>query len=548
MSFDADLIVLGAGPVGMCAAIEAGRRGRQVIVLERREETDPAGAKCNTVAARTMEVFRSFGISGQVAAAGLPDDFPTDVVTATSVTGPELDRLRLPSRRERASGGFADSDWPSPEPMVRLSQIYLEPVLKHALLTTAGVTAYFRANATAIAQDATGVTVTATMPDGTERRFRAQYLIGADGARSLTRHQIGAKLTGDAEIARSRSSLIRAPGLRALWGDRRPGWMSWIVNHEVKGILVAIDGQDIWLAHRALPQGETDFGMIDPDRSIRAMLGVGGDFAYEVLHHEDWIARRMVADRLRDGRIFIAGDAAHLWVPFAGYGMNAGIADAMNAVWTICNMLEGWAGPAMLDAYQAERHPITEQVSHHAMQAMLDMVDQLGKGPVPRALSSRLNPLGAAMRLVMGQRIAPINRAQFLPIGLNFGYYYRASTIIAADGTPPAYTMTDYQPSTVPGCRLPHFAVSGRPVIDLIGPVYTLICLDPAVDITPLTRAAGRVGMPLTLVNAPRPDLPCFTHPLLIVRRDQHIAWRGTTAPQDADALIAHLSGHIPED
>ncbi|WP_234186738.1 FAD-dependent monooxygenase [Shinella sp. NM-101] len=545
MSFDTDLIVLGAGPVGMCAAIEAGRRGRRVIVLEKREVEDPAGAKCNTVAARSMEVFRGFGIADQVAALGLPDDFPTDVVTATSVTGPEFDRLELPSRRERGEPRFPDSDWPSPEPMVRLSQIYLEPILKQAMQTTPGVTAHYRTEATEVAQDAEGVTVTARFPDGGLRRLRAPYLLGADGGRSLTRHAIGTRLMGDAEIARSRSTLVRAPGMRALWGNRRPGWMTWVVNDRVRGILVAIDGRDTWLLHRALPHGVADFETVDFDDSIRALLGVDRSFQYEVLNHEDWIARRMVAERIQDGRIFVAGDAAHLWVPFAGYGMNAGIADGMNAAWVICNLLEGWAGPAMRDAYQAERHPITEQVSRHAMQSMLDMVDALGGRPVPEVFSSRWNPLGMVMRKVMGRRIGPINRAQFLPEGLNFGYYYENSPIIAADGKAPAYTMAGHTPSTVPGCRLAHVLIGATPVQDLLGPVYTLFRFDPMLDTDPLIASAARRGMPLKLVDAPHPGHPAYTHPLIIARRDQHVAWRGKAPPSDPDALITRLSGHV---
>lgn len=544
MTPDADILVIGAGPVGMSAAIEAARRGKSVIVVERRLAGDPAGAKCNTVAARTMETFRSFGVADAVAAAGLPDDFPTDVLCATSVTGLELTRVPLPSRAERGDPRFSAISWPSPEPMVRVSQIYIEPILREAILAMSGVTAHFGSEATSIEQDDEKVTVTVRLADGIHRSFSARYLIGCDGGRSMVRKAIGAKLTGDAEIAHSRSTLIRAPGLAALWGERRPAWMSWIVNSDVRGILVAIDGRDTWLVHRALPQGETNFEKVDFDGSIRAVLGVGADFRYEVIHHEDWIGRRMVSDRLRDGRVFIAGDAAHLWVPFAGYGMNAGIADAINAVWSICNVLDGWAGADMLDAYEAERQPITEQVSRYAMQSMLDMIDALGKGPVPRAFASRYNPAGLAMRTYMAKKIAPINNAQFLPIGLNFGYFYDRSPIIVADGSPPAYTMDTYTPSTVPGCRLPHLEVSGRPVMDLLGPAYTLLRFDPAVDGAPIIAAAARVGVPLAVVDAPPEHDPAvFPCPLVIVRRDQHVAWRSHAAPADPDALIARLAG-----
>ncbi|TVP44628.1 MAG: FAD-binding protein [Halomonas sp.] len=546
-NFDADLLIVGAGPVGMSAAIEAGRRGKRVIILEQREAENPAGAKCNTVAARSMEIFRSFGIADQVAAAGLPDDYPTDVIVATSVTGSELTRLKLPSRNERGGEEFGDSSWPSPEPMVRVSQIYLEPILKQAMLSTPGITAHFSAEVTAVTQDDDSCTLTATFADGTSRSLRAPYLLGADGARSLVRKSTGAKLTGDAEIARTRSTLIHAPTLNELWGDRRPAWMSWLVNHEARGVLVAIDGQDTWLVHRALPRGETDFETVDRDASLRAVLGVDKSFHYEVLHHEDWIGRRMVADRLRDRRIFVAGDAAHLWVPMAGYGMNAGIADAINAVWVICNMLEGWAGSKMLEAYNAERHPITDQVSRHAMQVMVDMMDALGKDQVPRAFSSRYNPAGLAMRVYMARKLAPINEAQFLPEGLNFGYFYEGSPIIQADGKAPDYSMDTHTPSTVPGCRLPHFFVDGRPVMDLLGPVYTLLRFDPALDTSALTNAADQAGMPLKVVDAQRPDDPAFTHSLIIVRRDQHIAWRGQSSPADPAALVARLAGYSAE-
>jgi len=542
--FDADIIIVGAGPVGMTAAIEAGRRGKSVIVLERRDVENPAGAKCNSVAARTMETFRSLGIADDVAQAGLPDDFPTDVICATSVTGPELTRLELPSRNERGAPRFGDSKWRAAEPMVRVSQIYLEPILKRKMLATPGVAAHFKAEVSQVGQDADGVTVNATLADGSVATFTGQYLLGCDGGRSLVRKTIGATLTGDAEIARTRSTLIHAPGLKALWGKRRPAWMSWIVNSQARGIVVAIDGRDTWLVHRPLPEGETEFDAVDFDTSIRAVLGVDGDFDYEVINHEDWIGRRMVADKMRDRRIFIAGDAAHLWVPFAGYGMNAGIADAMNAVWAISNVLDGWAGPAMLDAYEAERHPITEQVSRHAMQSMLDTVEALGKGSVPKAFSSRYNPAGIAMRAVMARKIGPLNAAQFLPEGLNFGYFYDRSPVIVADGLAPGYSMGAHTPSTVPGCRLPHFLIDGRPVVDLLGPAYTLLRFDPGIDVAPLVKAAGRAGMPLKLVDARMPSGdPAFTHPLMIVRPDQHVAWRGKSIPTDPETLIARLAG-----
>lgn len=136
---DAPIIVVGAGPVGTCLAIDAATRGVSVIIVEARGVDDPADAKCNTVAARTMETFRRFGIAGDVRAQGLPDDYPTDTLYTTSIAGPELTRIRMPARNERQQPGFADSDWLTPESMVRVSQLYLEPVLRRKLLSMPNV-------------------------------------------------------------------------------------------------------------------------------------------------------------------------------------------------------------------------------------------------------------------------------------------------------------------------------------------------------------------------------------------------------------------------
>ena len=116
-----------------------------------------------------------------------------------------------------------------------------------------------------------------------------------------------------------------------------------------------------------------DFESVDRDRCLRLVVGVGPDFDYEVISKEDWYGRRLIADKFRDRRVFVCGDAAHIWVPFAGYGMNAGIADAMNLSWMLAGVLHGWADPAILHAHEAERWPITEQVSHYAMNTSVAM-------------------------------------------------------------------------------------------------------------------------------------------------------------------------------
>jgi 2-polyprenyl-6-methoxyphenol hydroxylase-like FAD-dependent oxidoreductase len=532
----------------MSLAIAAAMRGVDVIVVEPRAAGAPPSTKCNSVSSRTLEIFRQFGVSDAVRAAGLPDDYPTDTLYATSLTGPEITRLRLPSRNERSQPGFLDSHWATPEPVVRVSQYFLEPILFERMRRAPEITVLNGVRVERYEHTETGVTVHCRADEGGEPvTVKARFLAGCDGGRSTIRKAMGVQLLGDAEIAWTRSTLVKAPHMKALFGKRRPAWMTWTVNHEIRGNVVAIDGRDMWLVHRALPRGCRDFEALHFDRSIRAVLGVGPDFTWDVLHHEDWVGRRLVADRFRDRNVFLAGDAAHIWIPYAGYGMNAGIADGVNLAWVLSAVCNGWAPPAILDAYEAERRPITEQVSQLAMRKVAENVEAIGRGDPPRALAWR-NPVGAAVRAIAAKKLYAVNVPQFAPEGLNFGYFYEGSPIIAYDGeAAPAYSMGEVTPSTVPGCRMPHFWLDGGSVYDRLGLDYTLVRFDPAADVSALTSAASEAGLPLVLIDAPRqPATGVFRHRLLIVRHDQMVAWRGDDVPADPRALVARLQARIP--
>lgn len=544
----ATIAVAGAGPVGMCLAIDASLRGLDVVVIEPRQMNDPPGAKCNTVAARTMEVFRRFGIADAVRNSGLPDEFPTDVIYCTSVAGEEITRISQPSRAERQLDGWPDSGWRTPEPVVRASQIYLEPVLSEKMRSLPNVTLLNGTTVEAFEQSEQGVKVQCRDSTGEPVVVTAEFLAGCDGGRSTVRRAMGATLVGDTELGRTRTSLIRAPGIRDLFRDRRPVWMSWVLNPKANGTVIAIDGSELWLVHRAMPEASTDWDDLDFDQSIRDVLGVGSDFQYEVVSHEDWIGRRMVADRMRDGRVFLAGDAAHLWIPLAGYGMNAGITDAMTLSWLISSVVAGWGDCAILDCYEAERLPITDQASRSAMGIAL------ANAAKARPLLADSNmwspgPEGEAARARLAPVLREVNIDQFVPEGLNFGYFYDGSPIISYDGAEaPAYSMGSVTPSTVPGCRMPHFMVDDHPILDLLGPDYTLVRFEESVDAEPLVLAAKRSGMPLKVVDCPRPtNPPVFEHALLVVRSDQHVAWRGNEVPQDPDRLVHRLRGAISE-
>ncbi|MBX3610554.1 MAG: FAD-dependent oxidoreductase [Hydrogenophaga sp.] len=547
--FDTDVLIVGAGPVGLTLAMDLAGRGVRVTVAELRAWLEPPSVKCNHVSARTMERFRQLGVADKLRRGGLPDTHPNDVVFRTAMTGHELTRIPIPNRLERfVDNGGPDTWWPTPEPPHRINQIYLEPILLEHAAALPNVTLHNRTRVTAFEQDAEGVRATLqSLDDGSERTVRARYLVGCDGGSSSVRKAIGAQFEGTAVIQQVQSTFIRARDLLSRLPGK-PAWCYYAVNPRRCGTVFAIDGHETWLVHNHLHPHETDFDAVDRDQSIRHILGVGADFEYEVISKEDWVGRRLVANRFRDRRVFIAGDAAHLWVPYAGYGMNAGIADALNLSWLLAAQVQGWADPAMLDAYEAERQPITEQVSRFAMDHAQKMIR--ARSAVPPNIEAD-DDAGRAERARIGEEAYRLNVQQFCCAGLNFGYYYQGSPIIAADpdDAPPPYAMGDFTPSTAPGCRAPHFWLAdGRSLYDALGPGYTLLCTRPGVDARALLAAADAAGIPMQGLDiadeAARP--PEYRHALLLVRPDQHVVWRGEKLPGDVQVLLAQLRGATP--
>jgi 2-polyprenyl-6-methoxyphenol hydroxylase-like FAD-dependent oxidoreductase len=540
----ASVVIAGGGPVGLTLALDLAWRGIDVVVIEQRRAYEPPSVKCNHVSSRTMETFRRLGVATEIRAAGLPDDYPNDVAVRTRATGHELTRIPIPSRRHRftATGG-PDTDWPTPEPAHRINQIYFEPILFRCAAEAARIRILSHTRYERHEQHEDNVRVSVRdLETDTNVTIECRYFIGCDGGRSEVRRQIGAKLSGDDVIQRVQSSYILAPQLAELITSS-PAWMSYLYTPERAGNLVAIDGRERWLVHNYLLPHEAGFESVDRDRCIRTLLGVGPDFHYELLGREDWVGRRLVANTVRNRRVFICGDAAHLWVPYAGYGMNAGIADAVNLSWMLAAHLRGWAPPTILDAHENERLPTTELVSRfvarHATSAIAERTS------VPAEIDDD-SAAGAAARARIGTAAYNLHVQQFACAGLNYGYCYESSPLIAYDGEPaPGWSMREYTPSTVPGCRTPHLWLPGRrSLYDAMGPEYTVLRFDPAIEISGLVRAASECDMPLSVLDIGIRQLPQpYRHKLLLSRPDQHVAWRGDRLPDDPRALIDIVRG-----
>jgi len=542
------VLIVGAGPVGLTLALDLARRGIEVAIIEQRRKGDAPDPKCNHVSARSMEVFRRLGVAAKLRNAGLPEDYPHAIAYRTAFTGRECGRIHIPCRRDRFTDRTgADSDWPTPELPHRVNQLMLEPILFDYVAATPRVKIYSRVELVSFSQDDDRVTaVGRDLDTGEVQTYSASYLIGCDGARSTVRRGLGIKLEGDGEFMRVQATFIRAPQLINQQQHER-AWMTYSLNPKLSGNVIAIDGRELWMIFNFLRLDQFDFDAVDRDGSIRTILGVGPDFTYEVISKQDWIGRRLIAERFRDRRIFLAGDAAHLWAPYAGYGMNAGIADAMNLSWLLAAHLNGWAPAAVLDAYEAERWPITEQVSRLAMAQAEEETRR--RSAVPANILDE-GPEGEQARAEAGRVACETNIKQFAAAGLNFGYFYDSSPLIAYDGSAhPTYTLGSFTSSTVPGCRVPHLWFDdGRSLYDALGPEYTLLRFDPSLDVGPLATAAQKRGFPLTVLDVvSREAAALYSTKLVLARPDQHVAWRGDDLPGDSLRLIDHLRGALAQ-
>jgi 2-polyprenyl-6-methoxyphenol hydroxylase-like FAD-dependent oxidoreductase len=536
------VIIAGGGPVGLTLAMDLGWRGVPSLLFEERVSAEPPNPKCNTTNARSMEHFRRLGCADRLRAAGLPANHPTHVLYVTRVNGYLLGRLNLPaSSMRRQDAGALDEGWPTPEPQHRISQIFVEPILYDHARTFPRTEIRRGWRVESFSHSHGEVSVEAVeIATGRRETHRSRYLVGCDGGRSPIRRQLGIQLNGVDVLAGNVSVYFRAPKL--IEYDRNgPAWMYWIINADQFGTLVALDGKELWLLHLAVPPGK-DFDEVDLKVAIPAALGA--EVPIEILGIERWTSRRLVADRYRDGSVFLAGDAAHIWIPLGGFGMNAGIGDATHLAWLLSAEYRGWAGPGLLDAYEAERRPIGDLVSGAAVQIMKN------RGPAIQLREGIEDDseTGAAMRQAMGERIVAADASQFDSVGVQLGYYYDNSPINVNDGTPPPpFSLDKYVPTSRPGSRAPHsWLRDGTSLYDALGPDFTLLRLGNASgDVRPLENAARLRNVPLKMLDLQEKEVlgAYEDFPFVLIRPDQHIAWRGPELPEDPLALIDRVRG-----
>ena len=544
------VIVCGAGPVGLIAAMDLAWRGVPTIALEQRTDEAPAHPRCNTTSARTMEILRRLGCNDAYRACGLAADYPNDVTYSTGVTGREFARYHLPAASAPALAERVahDGGWHSAERPHRATQFYLERVLRAHAQSFDLVDLRFCREVVGVEQSEGVVSIEVRNTEtGSSERLTAPYLLACDGGRSAVRKACGIQMTGGyTGLGRNQSVVFRSKDVRPLMEKHNGlGWMNWVVNEAGRGATIAVDGDELWLTHIGIHGDQQEVTAETIERHITSVMGC--PIEYEVLHTEIWQLNRLVAERYRDGNVFLAGDAAHIWPPYAGHGMNTGIEDGVAISWMIAAVLDGWAPPTLLDAYEAERQNVGEKVSRAAAGLAAAQFEILG-GIECVALLDEDSEAGSGLRRDIRNQLVMRDSVQFNPEGMNFGLHYDTSPIIAYDGAePPPYEISTYTPSTVPGCRAPFFAFieDGVPIYDRLGKGYSLLRSDETLDIGGFVEAAAACAMPLEVIDIEyEPSARRhYDHALVLVRADDRVAWRGNAMPEAPGALIDKLRG-----
>jgi 2-polyprenyl-6-methoxyphenol hydroxylase-like FAD-dependent oxidoreductase len=531
-----DVGIVGAGPVGLSLAIELGWRGVSCLVVERNDRVG-YNPRAKTTNVRSREHMRRWGIAHKLRAASpIPPDYPPNIVFATRLNGPEICRFENAFNASRAKNNLysEEAQW--------VPQFVVEQVLRDHAVSLPGVTVRFETKFESFREAPDRIV--ATFRDLTSNRpavVSCSYLVGADGARSSVREQIGAKMHGAGGSLRNVNVVMRMPGLASLHAHG-PAIHYWLINPDVPSLMGPLDGHDLWyfIATKVEDEGVPDITVCKD--MIRRATGLAID--PEIVGVDPWVARSLIADRYDKGRVFLAGDACHLHPPFGGFGMNLGIGDAVDLGWKLAAMLQGWGGAGLRESYAIERRQIHERTIEEATLNYAAVGNQLIQPGLEEPGAT-----GNAARREAAEIILATKAREFKTLGVVLGYRYVNSPIIAEEsGEPPPQSTSLYTPSAYPGCLAPHLWLrDGRSLYDLFGPGFTLLVpSEAAEDVELFRQAAAARQIPLTVATPGDERLPArYDARLALIRPDQHVAWRGHSAPEHVGALLDLVTGKI---
>ena len=535
------IIIVGGGPVGLSAAIELGHRNVPAILITENLET-AKHPRCNNTNARSMEHFRRLGISEEIRANAPLAKYAPQVAFVTRFCGHEIGRIDL--SKYRSTTNVAGTEFQSSERSITISQLFLEPILKRNAELKKSVSVRFGFRMIGFVSTTDGVLVDVeNIQTGERFQISASYMIAADGARSPARRQFGIGMSGEdgqienAFVAGSMLTyFIRAPSLISESG-RKPANLTWILNHEIRAFVFSQDGGERWIVHYRIPEG-VDWKTVNHEKVLNAVFGK--PVPYEIITSGPWAGGlALVADQYQAERVFFVGDAAHLFTPLGGFGMNTGIGDAINVSWKLAAIYEGWGGASLLDTYGVERRPIGLRNSRLGVKCS----QRKGAWQLPANIEDA-DEAGEQARRVFGEFAVVDDLEEYNTSGMQFGERYENSPIIFHQGAAPiADTWDNYIPIDHPGARVPDFKITETETFhDQLGDSYSLAIFSNDIDAKPFVDATASRGMPLKIVKCSPPS-HLYQCKLALVRPDRHLAWHGGAMPANALETVDRVRG-----
>lgn len=546
---DADVVVVGAGPVGLSVALQLGREGAKVRVLERRP-THSHLPRAHVANSRSMEIFRGWGLSEELRADALPREMTQAFGWVTTLRSEEFARLENVDEALR--------DRITPEPLCSCPQDRIEYRLREAIASLPSVSLELGREVVGYGEMPGGAEVEVRHDDGTAEHVRARYLVAADGGRSPMRTMVGVDVASMASVRRSLSIYFRAD--LSQYTRLRPFILWFVHNEQTQGITITVDGVDRWVyVHEVDPSAAVDqFSEGYCLDKIRAAVGVP-DLTPDIRARQIWDQDMAVAQTFRVGPLFFAGDSAHRFPPAGGFGMNTGLQDSHNLGWKMALVLSGRADESLLDTYEGERRPVAMTNAEQSMINARALAQSDAMLNQPETLRLLALPEGAGLRAGVADGVGQ-HSALFHALGQMFGYAYEGPAVVP-DGTPPQPSTIDtYVPTARPGARAPHVWLQDQAgervtTIDVVAGGFTILADTAAepwiqasltatdafsVDVKAYAIAGeGSAG----LVDAGTPGTWRRTYEVeeggaVLVRPDGHVVARWRTLPSDPGAEV----------
>jgi 2-polyprenyl-6-methoxyphenol hydroxylase-like FAD-dependent oxidoreductase len=519
---ETQVVIIGAGPVGLGMAIELSQRGIECAVVEEGDGT-VAHPRTGLVAIRTMELLRRWGLAEPVRNCGFPDDYQLSMVFCTSLNGMLLDREDYPSMRDTPTPAV------TPEKKQRCPQMWLQPILLQAAQASERSTFFLKHRFDQLSQDSNGIEAAVTnLVTGSRLTLRGKYLLGCDGVTSNVRRQLGIEVD-ERLLSYSVNILFRAPDLTKKHSMGEAERYMFVGPEGMWGNLTVIDGRELWRLTVLGSEEKMDLATFDARHWITRALGTEDDaqrIPFEILSVVPWRRAELLAQTFQNGRAVLAGDSAHAMSPTGGMGMNTGMQEVLDLGWKLQGALQGWGGPRLLASYQVERRPVAARNITFSTQNFRAWKDTVEPGAVLDQ-----TPEGAAVRSIIGRLLREATRVEWESVGLQIGHRYDESLICLPDGSPCTSDEYDlYVPTSRPGSRAPHaWLADGRSTLDLFGEGFVLLSFKkPSPDVEDLVQAFSVRQVPFKVVSIDDPQIAdLYELSLVLVRPDGHVAWRG---------------------